>query len=441
MTSQELQVKLIAICRQIASGDYEQAKAVFDLTPCDPPDDNVNSLVEAFAMMLLRVEAREFELSRLVTEITDARIAIKQTQQRLMHENRRLRKKLREQRHSPRPVAQSDIMQSVMLQAEHASQQNTSLLITGETGVGKDLFARYIHSLSQRSGKPIIVVNCAAIPANHVNNELFGQDQSSSAASNSKSRFELANGGTILLNEVHKLPLESQAKLVELFDSGELSQGNGKNSLPLDVRIISSTHIDLEEFVTAGTFRADLYYRLTAINLYIPPLRARVEDIPVLAKLVLARIVAQMPMAATTISPAAMEILVRHPWPGNVRELENTLDNAALLAESDSIQARDINLALNSRPRAEGILQSTVISKGEAINDTPECAQECVSPEMDFGAPALMALADIEAIHIKKILNMTAGNKSRAALLLGISREGLRAKLQKIESEKKAVHQ
>ena len=442
MTSQELQLKLTAICRQIASGDYEKAKAVFDLKPCEPTDDHVNSLVEAFAMMLLRVEAREFELGRLVNEITDARIALKQTQQRLAHENRRLRKKLREQRHSPRPVAQSDIMQNVMRQAEHAAQVDANLLITGETGTGKNLFARYIHNLGLRSAKPLVSVDCAAIQASQINAELFGQDKPSSLASKHKSRFELANGGTILLNDVHELPPDSQAKLLELIDAGALKQGSGKKSLPLDVRIISSTHIDLEQAAKAGDFRADLYYRLNVINLRIPPLRDRAEDIPALAKLVLARIVAQMPTAATTISPAAMEILVNYAWYGNVRELESVLDNAAVLAESDSIQPwdinlRDVNLGASSKPKAANIKKSKVSFMGEAS----ESAQKNAGASIESATPALLALSDVEAAHIKKVLHMTLGNKSRTALLLGISREGLRTKLQKIESEKNAYPQ
>lgn len=307
---------LTAICGDIAQGDYERAKAVFDLPPCDSLGEPVNVLVEALGMMLVRIEAWEFKLSRAVTELTTAREELARHRKRLVEENSRLRAELRRKSTKDRPVASAPVMLSLLRQAERVALVDATLLLTGGTGMGKGVFARYVHALSPRADKPFISINCAAIPASLLESELFGIEAGVASGVQARAgRFEQAAGGSILLDEVGDIPLESQAKLLHVIETGTVERVGGRKPIRVGVRIMAATHRDLEHCVAKGSFRADLYYRLNVMRLHIPPLRERREDIPLLTRLFLARLAEISPMAASSVTPAAMELLLRPPGP------------------------------------------------------------------------------------------------------------------------------
>lgn len=415
--------RLTEICESISRGEYEQAKAVFDLPPCDDQGNPVTVLAEALGMMLVRIEAREFELGRAITELTATREELTWHKDRLAHENRRLRAQLRRKANDSRPVASAPVMLQLMRQAERAALVDANLLITGETGTGKGVFSRHVHAMSPRRGKPFLSINCAAIPASLLESELFGIEAGVASGVQPRiGRFEQAAGGTILLDEIGDMPLESQAKLLHVIETGMVERVGGRKPIRVGVRIMAATHRDLESRIAEGSFRADLFYRLNVMRLHIPPLRERREDIPLLTRLFLSRLAERSPMSASGIAPEAMALLLTYSWPGNIRELENELERAALLAEGPNIGPCDL---------------SPVVGDA-ALPDAPEAP--AVSPEQTPSAAQgaaeqpILTLAAVEAAHIEDVLRKMGGNKSKTAKVLGISREGLRVKLEKTQA-------
>ncbi|UJX39180.1 sigma-54 dependent transcriptional regulator [Desulfovibrio sp. JY] len=417
-----LYAKLTQICEAISRGEYEQAKAVFDLPPGDGQANPGNVLAEALGMMLVRIEAREFELGRAITELTATREELVWHKDRLAHENSRLRAELRRKSDGARPVASAPAMLQLMRQAERAALVDANLLITGETGTGKGVFARHIHAMSQRAGKPFIPINCAAIPASLLESELFGIEAGVASGVQARiGRFEQAAGGAILLDEIGDMPLESQAKLLHVIETGVVERVGGRKPISVGVRIMAATHRDLERRVAEGSFRADLFYRLNVMRLHIPPLRERREDIPLLARLFLARLAERSPFAASIVAPAALKLLLAHCWPGNIRELENELERSALLAEGPAIGPGDL---------------SPLIGMAAPLEDDCAVSPERSRPDMEDEAAAaqdarIATLAEVESAHIRTVLDRMGGNKSKTAQALGISREGLRVKLER----------
>ncbi len=442
MNAPSLYANLARICEKITHGEYEQAKAIFDLPPCDENEgDPVNVLAEALGMMLVRIEAREFELGKTITELTETREELVWHKERLSHENKRLRAELRRKSEGVRPVASAPTMLPLMRQAERAALVDANLLITGETGTGKGMFARHIHAMSNRSAKPFVAINCAAIPASLLESELFGIESGVASGVQARiGRFEQASGGTILLDEIGDMPLESQAKLLHVIETGTVERVGGRKPIRVGVRIVTATHRDLERRVADGSFRADLFYRINVMRLHMPPLRERREDIPLLARLFLSRLAERSPMAATSVSHEAMALLLQHSWPGNIRELENELERSALLAEGASIQPCDLSPVIGSvametfnhsvqaeqAEQAEQVGPPSNLASSTPANPSPVTDDQCI-----------LTLADVEAEHIQQTLQRLGGNKSKTAQVLGISREGLRLKLDRAANNQK----
>ncbi len=423
MTGKDLYRRLTDICTQMAQGDYEQAKAVFDLLPSEDASDPVNILVEAFSMMLLRIEAREFELSRLLQELESARNELLQHQHKLISENTQLRGELKRKSSKEKSfmrLSQAPSMLPVLQQVDRAAMVDCTLLFTGETGTGKSLFARHIHGLSTRAHKPFVIINCAAIPATLLESELFGIEVGvASGVKERMGRFEQAHGGTIFLDEIGDMPLESQAKLLHVVESGEVERIGGRKPIAIDVRIMAATCKELELCVQERSFREDLFYRLNVMRVHIPPLRARREDIPLLIKHIYGHYAEQNPKAVTQVSKRALALLTQYAWPGNVRELANELERASLVCAGESIEAEDLSLAIQKAlPNHDNSpIQSNEYGENDACEDFLQ------------GIPSLQAM---ENAYIQKVMAHLGHNKSRTAKALGISREGLRVKLQKI---------
>src|SRR6202140_2810111 len=331
----------------------------------------------------------------------------------LREENRSLREALGERYAHPNVVARSAKMQEVLATVERVAPTNSTVLLGGESGVGKDLIARAIHEKSRRASGPFIKINSTAIPENLLESELFGYEKGAftGATTSKPGKFELADKGTLFLDEIGDVPPSIQVKLLRVLQEREFERLGGTRTIKVDVRLIAATNRDLRAALEQGTFREDLYYRLNVVPIDIPPLRAHKEDIPGLANLFLARFAKESGRAEviTGISPAAMQLLMAHYWPGNVRELQNVVERACALAQGGELQASDIQLDL---PRGRSASSSDAGS--------------------DRFLPEGMTLDQWEDEMIRESLKRAGGNKSQAARLLGLSRNALRYRLSKI---------
>lgn len=263
---------------------------------------------------------------------------------RLEEENRDLKRRLG--RHEI--VWSSPAMREVMSQVEHVAASETRVCVRGETGTGKELVTRTLHEKSPRHSGPFISLNCAAIPAELMESELFGHEKGSftGAAARHIGKFEQAHRGTLFLDEIGDMPLTMQAKLLRVLEEGEIERVGGAKPFPVDVRVVVATHRNLEEQVRQGTFREDLYHRIFVFPIVLPPLRERHEDIPVLAAHFTLQLAEQNHWKPKKFSPQAIAALERYPWPGNVRELRNVIERVLLLASGESVDAATVERAL-----------------------------------------------------------------------------------------------
>jgi len=328
---------------------------------------------------------------------------------RLKEENRTLREALGQRYEYPNIVARSAKMQEVLAIVERIAPTQSTVLIGGESGVGKDLIARAIHQKSRRSSGPFIKINSTAIPENLLESELFGYEKGAftGAAASKPGKFELADKGTLFLDEIGDVPAATQVKLLRVLQEREFERLGGTRTIKVDVRLVAATNRDLRAALEEGTFREDLYYRLNVVPIDIPPLREHKEDIPDLVKLFLARFSQQSGKQITGLAPAAMDMLMAFHWPGNVRELENIIERAVALAEGPVLQPSDIHLDTERRSRAATSDTAPFLPEGQTIEQWED--------EM-----------------IREALRRANGNKSQAARLLGLSRNALRYRLSKI---------
>jgi len=329
---------------------------------------------------------------------------------RLREENRSLREALGQKYSHPNIVAISQKMQEVLATVERVAPTNSTVLLGGESGVGKDLIARAIHEKSRRASGPFIKINSTAIPENLLESELFGYEKGAftGAATSKPGKFELADKGTLFLDEIGDVPPAIQVKLLRVLQEREFERLGGTRTIKVDVRLIAATNRDLRAALEDGTFREDLYYRLNVVPIDIPPLREHKEDIPSLANLFLQRFAKDSgrPEKIIGISSAAQQLLAGHYWPGNVRELQNVIERACALAAGSQLDVGDIQLDL-PRNRASGASSDRFLPDG-------------------------MTLDQWEDEMIREALKRAGGNKSQAARLLGLSRNALRYRLSKI---------
>jgi two-component system nitrogen regulation response regulator GlnG len=306
-------------------------------------------------------------------------------------------------------------------------------MITGESGSGKELVARAIHHYSQRNGKSFVAINCAAIPEQLLESELFGHERGSftGAAGQRIGRFEQCNGGTLFLDEIGDMPLQLQSKILRVLQDGEFSRVGGNVTLQSDVRIVAATNKNLEQEVAARSFREDLFYRLNVVRIHLPPLRQRVEDIRLLVEYFLRKVAIQKALPQMRLSEEALKVLEAHQWPGNVRELENTIQRACVLGSSDILLPKDIPLGAASAPGAAA-------GPTSAGGDSPATAPQPITADMAIDVLLRSAQADpdmqllpwLEREFTTHALKMTQGNQVRAAKLLGITRATLRKRIE-----------
>ena len=329
---------------------------------------------------------------------------------RLREENRSLREALGEKYSHPNIVAGSAKMQEVLAIVERVAPTNSTVLLGGESGVGKDLIARVIHEKSRRASGPFIKINSTAIPENLLESELFGYEKGAftGASSSKPGKFELADKGTLFLDEIGDVPPATQVKLLRVLQEREFERLGGTRTVKVDVRLVAATNRDLRAALEEGTFREDLYYRLNVVPIDIPPLREHKEDIPDLTNLFLRKFCGESGRPVT-ISPEATNLLLSHHWPGNVRELQNIIERACALAKTSRLEPGDIHIDSSPRNKAT--------TSGEGF------------------LPAGMTLDQWEDDMIREALKRAGGNKSQAARLLGLSRNALRYRLSKIGIE------
>src|SRR6202040_1388568 len=275
---------------------------------------------------------------------------------RLRHledENRDLRRRLGKHE----VIWSGPVMERLLAQVERVAASESRVAIQGETGTGKELIARTIHQKSARRAGPFVTLNCAAVPGELIESELFGHEKGSFTGATGRhiGKFEQAGGGTLFLDEIGDMPLAMQAKLLRVLEEGEIERVGGDKPIPVDARVVVATHRNLEELVRQGSFRADLFHRVYVFPIALPPLRERAEEIPALAEYFSAQVASQNGWRKKHFSAESLEILKRYAWPGNVRELRNVVERVLLLSNAETISAEEINLALPSTSNGEPV--------------------------------------------------------------------------------------
>ena len=304
-------------------------------------------------------------------------------------------------------LGRSEAMRELVEMVETVAPTEATVLVSGESGTGKELVARAIQAASTRRDKPFVTINCAALAENLLESELFGHEKGAFTGADRRreGRFVQAHGGTLFLDEIGEMPLSLQAKLLRVLQQGEVQRVGCDETIKVDVRVIAATNRVLADEVAAGRFREDLFYRLNVIGLEVPPLRARREDIPLLASTFLERHAAANRKTIKGFTPQAMDAMLRYGWPGNVRELENAVERAVILSGGEYVAERALPLAVQNAP-------------------VPDADGE----ELALGS---MSLEDVERKAIEATLRETEDNKSEAARRLGITRATLHSKLKK----------
>ena len=355
-------------------------------------------------------------------ELDDLRLVIKNAAETLSlrRENLSLRKQIEsEQARRGSLLGNSAGMDRVRGIIEKVAETDATVLVRGESGTGKELVAREIHERnSVRREGPFVAVNCAALPSELIESELFGHEKGAftGAAARRQGKFEQANGGTLFLDEIGDMSANVQAKLLRALEERQIERLGGNESIPVDVRIVSATHRPLEQEITNGNFRADLFYRLQVVTIDIPPLRDRREDIPLLAETFAGAAAEKFGLPRRSLAASALRRLVDYNWPGNVRELKNAMDRAVILAEGSELTASDLP------------------SEGMAEPQTMETSDDGTTDglKVPFTADFREDRREFERRYISRCLEHTQGNVTRAAEILGMHRQSLQHKLRQL---------
>ena len=367
-------------------------------------------------------------------EVIDAIILKAQKASNISDEVGRLKEELKDHYQLDRTIiGQSQPMQTVYKVLGKIAPSDVTVLISGESGTGKELIARAIHFNSPRLGKPFIALNCAAIPRELLESELFGHERGAftGATERKAGKFEQANGGTLFLDEIGDMPLELQAKLLRVLQEKEITRTGGNQTLHVDVRIVAATNQDLKKQVRQKAFREDLFYRLNVVPLELPPLRSRRDDIPDLVEHFLTRAQEEHRTQAAGVSPEAMQRLTSYSWPGNIRELENAMQRAALLSPNVLLEAEDFEdlTEEGTSERSDSSLEGLIAKK------LKNSLAQMDFQEMDNLYD--MVLHQMERPLINIVLERTRGNQVRTAEILGINRNTLRKKIKTLGIEVK----
>jgi DNA-binding NtrC family response regulator len=344
---------------------------------------------------------RMHELRKVVTKALET--------QQILAENVKLRLELQERGPTGRLIGKSPALAKVIQMVNQIAPLKSTVLLSGESGVGKELVTEAIHLLSPRKDKPLVKLNCGALPEGLIESELFGHEKGAftGAIQQRKGRFELADGGTIFLDEISEMPVATQVKLLRVLQEGEFERVGGTQTIKADVRVIAASNVDLEAAVAQGRFRKDLYYRLNVIHLHIPALRERGEDIPMLALHFLDKFCRENNRPLNGFSPAAMAALKRYSWPGNIRELQNVVERAVALCQGNMVELTDLPDEIRQHSPADDVIT----------------------------VPVGASMEEIERLAIVQTLKKTGGDKELTARLLGIGLATLYRRLKEMEAK------
>ena len=335
-------------------------------------------------------------------------------QRRLITENMVMREELAQRRGAPQIVGQAESLRRVQVALHRAAETDTTVLLEGESGTGKELFARTLHAVGARADAPFVAINCAAIPENLLESELFGYEKGAftGAVARKPGKFELAHTGTLFLDEIGDLPMGLQAKLLRALEEKRIDRLGGTAPVQVDIRLVAATNRGLKAAVAARRFREDLYFRLSVFPIVIPPLRERREDIPMLVRFFVDRFCRDMKKSPVPVTPAALEALEAYRWPGNVRELQNCLERAVILCE-DTIQPRHLNLSFET-------------AGGDVESVDP---WDQIDLEGPLGDATRRVVAEVERRKLIASLREAHGSKLKAAETLGLTPKMLSLKL------------
>ena len=408
------------VCERLRADEATCDIPVIFLTALDGTFDKVR----AFSVGAVDYVTKPFRSEELLARVS-THLALRQARRSLEEQNTRLREEVEAHNRSKGTIeclveeirsshdfgeilGESPALIRLLEQVSLVAATDSTVLIQGETGTGKELVARAVHSRSQRRERPLIKINCAALPRELVESELFGHEKGAftGATQQRRGRFELADGGTLFLDEVGELPLETQPKLLRVLQEQEFERVGGTHSLRTDVRLIAATNRDLQQQVAAGTFRSDLYYRLNVFPLGLPPLRERREDIPRLIRHFLARAGRKLGKPLGDVGPACLDQAMAYGWPGNVRELENFVERSAILGKAALLEVAE-----------------------------PRTAQVSQAAKPAVSQPSPGSLEDVERSHILRVLEQTQWaieGERGAARILGLNPSTLRGRLRKL---------
>jgi two-component system response regulator HydG len=344
----------------------------------------------------------------------------------LFDRNRELENRLRQQEGGPPEgmVGTSAGMREVVRMVEAVAYSAATVLVTGESGTGKELVARALHARSPRKSHPFVALNCGALTETLLESELFGHVKGAftGAQRDSKGLFDAADGGTIFLDEIGDIPLSTQVRLLRVLQEGEVKRVGSADSTKVDVRVIAATHRDLPKLVKAGRFREDLFYRLNVINIPIPALRERVEDVPLLAHHFLRRYADRLGKKVRAVAPEAIELLCGYRWPGNVRELENAIERAVVLCRADTVGAADLPPAVTGHT-------------APLVRETPAAGEESAWLTLSYAAAKEQALRRFEKGYVEALMKACDNNISAAARKAGMDRSNFKRVLRKYRTD------
>ncbi|MFO0580236.1 MAG: sigma-54 dependent transcriptional regulator [Polyangia bacterium] len=368
------------------------------------------------AIAAIRAGAYDFITKPISIEVLGLAVQRAVTTNRLRNEVQKLRKVAQASQRSDQMIGESPVMQRLYDVLDRVAASESSVLICGETGTGKDLVARALHARSPRKDAPYVAVNCAAMPLALIESELFGHVRGAftDAKQARPGLFLQAAGGTLFLDEIGEMPLAMQAKLLRALQERKIRPVGGDSEIPFDARLISATNLDLDEAVERGEFRRDLYYRINVMMIRIPPLRARGNDILLLAQHFLQKQAARSGKPVTGLSIAAVRKLLEYDWPGNVRELENCMERAVTLARSSEVGVEDLTDQVSQHQSTHMVIDTT-------------------NPE------ELLPMAEMELRYLRRALAAVGGNKTQAARVLGLDRRSFYRRLARLEKKQKAV--
>lgn len=385
-------------------------------------------MITAHGTITQAVEAMQLGAADFIAKPFSAEELIRLVERALNPETRMLRSKARKQRKG-RPIVSNDpLMIRVLEVSEAVAKSEATVLIQGESGTGKELIARLLHSCSPRVNQPFVAVNCAALPENLLESELFGHEKGAFTGAQQRKigKFELAHGGTILLDEISEMALPLQAKLLRVLQEREVDRVGGSSPVSVDVRVLATTNRNMEEMVSSGKFRADLYYRLNVIPLTLPALRERRGDIKLLVEHFMRQYLGEK---APPLDPAVVRTLESYPWPGNIRELQNAVERAAILSGGRAVAESDFLLGLQGQGSGLGrsnLKLEVEVGEGSGPSRTREVSS---SDGEGLRLRSGTTVAEMEKRLILETLKSTDYNRTQAAKLLGISIRTLRNKL------------